>query len=105
MFGCWAYYVGDRLVWLSAARRDPWCGILVPMERAHHAWLRQRLPALRVHPVIGKWLYLPARDTAFETVADELAVLIADGDVRIGVLPETQARRRRPRSNRKERLT
>src|SRR5437870_13609439 len=37
MFGCWAYYADDCLVWVSAAGRPPWHGILVPTERQHHA--------------------------------------------------------------------
>jgi len=87
MFGCWAYYADDCLVWVSAAGRPPWRGILVPTERQHHAELRRAVPALRVHPVLGKWLYLPARHPEFEAVADVVAGLIANGDARIGVVP------------------
>src|SRR2546422_254969 len=85
MFGCWAYYADDRLVWVSAAGRPPWHGILVPTAREHHAELRRAVPALRVHPVLGKWLYLPARHPEFEAVADVVAGLIADGGARGGV--------------------
>src|SRR2546428_13950715 len=69
MFGCWAYYADDRLVWVSAAGRPPWHGILVPTAREHHAELRRAVPGLRVHPVLGKWLHLPARHRGFEAVA------------------------------------
>ena len=100
MFGCWAYYADDRLVWVSAAGRPPWHGILVPPAREHHTALRRAVPALRVHPVLGKWLYLPARHPEFEAVADLVAGLIADGDARIGVV----APPRRGLGTRKERF-
>jgi len=103
MFGCWAYYAEDRLVWVSAATREPWDGVLVPTEREHQAGLRRAEPALQVHPVLRKWLYLSARHPEFEAVADRLAGLIVAGDERIGVVP---AMRRQPRTrrSRKERL-
>jgi hypothetical protein len=93
MFGCIAYYDDARLVWVSAARRDPWRGILVPTERECHAALRARVPALRPHPVLGKWLYLSARLAAFESAALAVAALVADGDPLVGVMPVA----RRPR--------
>jgi len=100
MFGCWAYYDdGDRLVWVSAARRDPWRGILVPTERVHHGALRTALSGLRTHPVLGKWLYLPARHEAFEAQASRLAEMIAARDARIGVEP-TRRLARQPRKER-----
>src|SRR5436309_2846540 len=37
MFGCWAYYADDCLVWVSAAGRPPWRGMLVPTERQPRA--------------------------------------------------------------------
>jgi hypothetical protein len=105
MFGCWAYYADERLVWVSAAAREPWQGILVPTERAHQPALQAAVPGLRTHPVLGKWLYLPARHPDFEALADRLARMIAAGDPRIGVLPARAMARGRPAraSRRKER--
>jgi hypothetical protein len=91
MFGCWAYYRDEQLVWVNAAKREPWRGVLVPTERLCHATLRAELPALRVHPVLGKWLYLPARHAAFEATAERLARLVAAVDARIGVAPGRRA--------------
>jgi hypothetical protein len=99
LFHGWAYYVGDRLVWVSVQGRAPWRGILVPTERAHHAALRTALPALRPHPVLGKWLYLPARRPDFEAVADALAQRIADGDALIGVIGGGRVTGRRRRAS------
>jgi hypothetical protein len=104
MFGCWAYYAEDRLVWVSAAGREPWDGVLVPTEREHQGALRRALPALRVHPVLRKWLYLSARHPDFEAVADRLAGLIVAGDARIGVLPAKPRSARARRASRKERF-
>jgi hypothetical protein len=104
MFGCWAYYADDRLVWVSAATREPWHGVLVPTEREHQADLRRAVPGLRVHPVLRKWLYLSARHPEFEAVADRLAGLIVAGDQRIGVLPAMRRPARARRPSRKERF-
>jgi hypothetical protein len=49
--------------------------------------LRASEPGLRVHPVLGKWLYLSARHPDFERIADRIACRIADGDPLIGVVP------------------
>lgn len=97
MFGCWAYYAEERLVWVSAAKREPWRGILLPTERHHHAALQAAVPALRVHPVLRKWLYLPARARDFEAVADRLAALIVAGDERLGVVPAVRHATRKER--------
>ncbi len=102
MFGCWAYYVEERLVWVSAARRAPWRGILLPTERDHQAALCAAMPALRVHPVLRKWLYLPARHPEFEAVADLLVGMIAAGDSRLGVVPPMRRPSRPARARRKE---
>jgi len=103
-FGCWAYYNGDRLVWVSADKREPWHGVLVPTEPAHHAALRREVTALRTHPVIRKWLYLPARAANFEADADRLVSLIAEGDSRVGVVTAVRRRRAHTRESRKERF-
>ena len=96
-FGFWAYYDEERLIWVSAHKREPWRGILVPTEKRHQPALRATLPALRVHPVLGKWLYLPARHREFEAMAERLADLIAAGDERIGIVPAPRAPRRKER--------
>jgi len=40
------------------------------------------------HPVLGKWLYLPARHDDFERLAVDLANRIARGDPRLGIEPK-----------------
>lgn len=85
MFGCVACYVGGRLVLGLADRRPPWRGLLVPTAQEHHAALRTEVEGLVVHPVIGKWLYLPESAPGFEASADALVLLARSGDPRVGV--------------------
>jgi hypothetical protein len=94
MFGCLGCYVHGRLVLVLAAGERPWDGVLVPTAREQHAALRTMLPALRAHPVLGKWLYLAASTERFETDAGTLAALARANDDRIGVEPTPRRTRR-----------
>jgi hypothetical protein len=85
MFGCVGCYLHGRLVLVLADRREPWQGVLVPTEKAAHAALREELPALRIHPVLGKWLYLPHGARGFAGAARAVVERIVAGDPRIGV--------------------
>lgn len=93
MFGFLTCYVHGRLVLALADKRPPWRGLLVPTDRAHHATLRVLIPELRVHPVLGKWLYLPDAADDFEASALRVVALARADDPRIGV--ESVPRRRR----------
>ena len=85
MFGCVACYLNGRLVLLLADRREPFQGLLVPTEKAFQPSLRDDLPALRVHPLLAKWLYLPHANRRFAATASSLVEMILGGDERIGV--------------------
>lgn len=96
MFGARGIYLRGRLVLVLCARgREPWQGLLVPTERAHHAALHRDHPALAPHPVLGKWLYLPEADDAFEETATALADAAAAEDPRVGVEPSAKSGRGR----------
>ena len=97
-FGCLSCYLHGRLKLVLADGKPPWDGVLLPTAAEHHASLRRSLPALRVHPVLGKWLYLPASAESFEDDARELAALALADDPRVGVEPS--ARRSRARAPR-----
>lgn len=106
MFGCVACYLSGRLVLVLADRGEPWQGLLIPSERSAHASILADHPALRVHPVLGKWLYLADDNHRFTTVAAAMLETIASRDERFGVepplarLPQRRlARSRRPRAN------
>src|SRR5471030_3100796 len=75
MFGTKVAYLDGRMVLCFSAREEPWRGILVATERAHHAGLTAEFPALAPHPVLPKWLYLPESADDFERVAECLVVL------------------------------
>ncbi|VVD72801.1 hypothetical protein [Pandoraea fibrosis] len=98
MFGADAAYV-HGLQCLAVIDRDaPWDGLLVCTSREHHASLIAEMPALRPHPVLGKWLYLPQSEVEFESVARHLTARVLAGDPRIGVEPKP----RKPRQPRGE---
>ncbi len=109
MFGCLAAYVQGRMVMVLS--EDPgdksyrgktysfdiWNGILFPTEREFHTPLIKEFPGLVPHPVLGKWLYLPAIHDDFETTARDMALLIARQDKRFGIEPKIQGKRIHPR--------
>ena len=102
MFGCVACYVHGRLKLVLADGKRPWNGVLVPTAREHHGSLRRTLPALRAHPVLGKWLHLPAGGDAFEDEVAQLVALVLADDDRVGVEPTPRRpRRSRPGTSRR----
>jgi hypothetical protein len=50
------------------------------------------LPALRPHPVLGKWLYLPASVESFEDDARAISAMALADDPRLGVEPRPRRR-------------
>ncbi len=89
MFGARGCYLHGQLVLVLASRgREPWKGLLIPTEREHHASLIDEFPELRVHPILGKWLYLQEDTEEFEELASRLVILMARDDPRIGVVPK-----------------
>lgn len=92
MFGCDAAYLDDVLYLVVADRQEPWNGVLVCTSRERHAALRADMPGLLPHPKLGKWLYLPQTDAAFETLAARLTELALARDPRLGVVPKPRAR-------------
>ncbi|HTH59679.1 MAG TPA: hypothetical protein VL689_05935 [Paraburkholderia sp.] len=95
MFGCDAAYLGGMLCAVAADRDEPWSGLLVCTSQERHAALIDEMPALRPHPVLGKWLYVSQYDPAFESVAQNIVALVLARDARIGVEPKPRRSRRR----------
>ncbi|MGO4762035.1 hypothetical protein AB4120_05790 [Cupriavidus sp. 2KB_3] len=94
MFGSDAAYLDGNLCLIAADRDDPWNGLLVCTSQEHHAALIADMPALRPHPVLGKWLYVPQADPAFEESADWLVARVLERDARVGVEPKPSRRRK-----------
>jgi hypothetical protein len=97
MFGGKAVYLHGRLVLSLNAHEEPWRGVLVATSQEHHASLVAERPALRVHPILGKWLYLPEACATFERDATWLVARIRACDPRIGVEPGKKIRKSRSR--------
>ncbi|MNX73586.1 hypothetical protein D3C86_1049900 [compost metagenome] len=100
MFGADAAYLDGLLYLIVADRDDPWNGVMVCTSQDRHAALLADLPRLLPHPVLGKWLYLPQSDEAFEATAAMLAELAVARDPRMGVAPKPKVSR--PKSWRME---
>jgi len=95
MFGCDAAYLDGALYLVVADRDEPWNGVMVCTSRERHAALCEEMPSLLPHPVLGKWLYLPQSDDAFEALASHLAALSLARDPRLGVVPKPRKSRRK----------
>lgn len=95
MFGCDAAYVDGLLCLVAADRDKPWNGLLVCTSQERHSALIEEIPALRPHPVLGKWLYVPQDDPEFEAVAEKMTALVLARDGRIGVEPKPRRRGRK----------
>ena len=96
MFGSKAAYLDGKLMLAFMARTEPWRGVLVCTDHAHHPSLRSEMPALKPHPILPKWLYLSESAASFERTAGRLVELARRRDPRLGVLP-------RPKKNKKTR--
>ena len=95
MFGGKSVYLDGKLMLYFAAKAEPWCGLLVCTEHAHHAALQADFPALRPHPILPKWLYLPEQAESFERTASRLVALARRRDPRVGVIPRPKKPRGR----------
>lgn len=98
MFGADAAYLDGLLYLIVADRDDPWNGVMVCTSQERHAALMADMPSLVPHPVLGKWLYLPQTDDAFEATAAAMAGLAVARDPRLGVAPKPKARRSKART-------
>jgi len=92
MFGSDAAYVGGLLCLVAVDRDAPWNGLLVCTSQQRHASLVDEIQALRPHPVLKKWLYIPQNDPAFETVVEQVTMLVRSHDPRVGVEPKPRKR-------------
>ena len=94
MFSCRACYChGKLLLVLASGKEKEWNGLLIPTSREFHQAILDDYPSLSPHPVLGKWLYLSAKDENFEELATEIAELAYKNDDRLGVLPTEKKRK------------
>ena len=72
---------------------EPWQGVLVCTFHEHQPSLLADFPALRQHPVLKKWLYLPESAETFERDARRLVQLARTRDPRIGIPPSPKKKK------------
>jgi hypothetical protein len=94
MFSMDAAYIDARLCITAGDRQEPWNGMLVCTSQEHHATLIEEMPALQVHPIIGKWLYVSQTHPEFETVVARIVSIVLARDPRVGVEPTSKRRRK-----------
>lgn len=105
MFGCDAAYLDGLLCLVIADRGEPWSGLLVCTSQDRHADLVDDMPALRPHPVLGKWLYVPQDDPDFESTVESLTTLVLARDPRVGVEPKPRKPRGKSPKGHNRRIT
>lgn len=86
---------GDRTWAGKKFSFDIWNGVLLCTDDSFHSSLLKEFDALTEHPVIKKWLYLPAKSQNFEKQFEEIVRCIAKKDNRIGVVPSIRKRHRK----------
>ena len=95
MFGCLAVYLHGRLSLLLSSGEEPWNGLLIPTDHQFQGNITKDFKEVVQHPVLKKWLYLPERAEAFETVALDIIEVIRMNDPRFGVEPKERSKKGR----------
>jgi hypothetical protein len=102
MFGCLAVYVKDKIVLILRDKPTHTAdnGVWLATTQEHHESLRHDFPNMRSIELLGKnitgWQVLPSDAPDFEQAALHSCDLVLAGDPRIGKIPGSQKRRRRP---------
>lgn len=100
MFGCFAVYVGEKIVLILRDRAD-WQsdnGVWLATSAEHHESLRREFPHMRTIRLLGRkethWQVLPAEAPDFEESAMRACELVCSADPRIGRVPKSRGSRR-----------
>jgi hypothetical protein len=111
MFGCFAVYVGDKIVLILRDRRDPPAdnGVWLATTEEHHESLAREFPSMRSIQLFGKeitgWQVLPADAPDFEQAALRASELILARDPRIGKVPKSRQKPIARTATKKKRLS
>jgi len=100
MFGCYAIYVGEKLVLILRQRKDHEYdnGVWLAIPHEHHPTMKKEFPCLRSVRLLGTvetvWQNIPVEDDDFETLVLKACGLILKGDLRIGKIPKPKKKRK-----------
>lgn len=98
MMGCELISFDGKQCLVFADKADPWNGLLLCTSQEHHESLRREFASLTQHPILKKWVYLPAAASDFEETANAIVRSVRRGDLRIGVESKPK---KRPAAKRK----
>lgn len=94
MFGCYAIYVGKKMVLILRDREEhPYDnGVWIATTPGHHTALKKLFPSIRSIRLLGAkttaWQNLPVSADDFESSALEACDMILKNDPRIGKIPK-----------------
>jgi len=100
MFGCYAIYVGEKLVLILRNRNDhpDDNGVWMAALHAYHASLKKEFPCMRSVQLLGSaesvWQNIPVDEDDFEELVLKACRLILKGDVRIGKIPKPKKKKK-----------
>jgi hypothetical protein len=101
MFGCYAIYIGEKMVMILRNRNDfvDDNGVWLASPLEHHGSLKQEFPCLRSVKLLGStetvWQNIPADADDFEELVLKACILVLKGDVRIGKIPKPKRKNKR----------
>lgn len=109
MFGGFAYYIEEKLVLVmfetygnkihrgKKFEFEIWNGCMFPVEKELHSEVLKAFPFLINHPILPKWLYLPAESEDFENNADLLIKELRKRNIWFGTFPkQKKAKKEKP---------
>lgn len=100
MFGCYAIYVGEKLVLILRNRKDhpDDNGVWMAALHEHHASLKKEFPCMRSVRLLGStesvWQNIPVDEDDFEELVLKACRLILKSDVRIGKIPKPKKKKK-----------
>ncbi len=101
MFGCYAIYVGEKLMLILRQRNDftDDNGVWLVALHEHHASLKKEFPCMRSVRLLGSaesvWQNIPVDEDDFEDLVLKACHLILKGDMRIGKIPKQKKKIRK----------
>ncbi len=108
MFGCFAVYVGEKIVLMLREKFEHASdnGVWIATSKEDHISLKREFPSMRSIRVLGRgvtgWQVIPSSADDFESSVTHACELVLRGDPRIGKIPKkkrkTTAMQRRARS-------